>query len=171
MSAIPILKRILAYGGILAIVIAVVGSIIGSILAGPVGLTSALIGTAMAVVFLGITAASIVLATRAAKGDLLSIVFFGIVMGAWLLKLVIFIVLIMLLKDQPWIQTQILFLTVVVAVVGTLVVDVVVIARSRLPYVSDVSLPGDATPGTANATAGGASDAVGPPSTAPDGTQ
>jgi hypothetical protein len=48
---------------------------------------------------------------------------------------------------------------------------VVVIARSRLPYVSDVSLPGDATPGTANATAGGASDAVGPPSTAPDGTQ
>jgi len=124
MSAVPILKRILAYGGILAIAIAVVGSVIGLIVAGGVGLVSALIGTIMAVVFLGITAASIVVATKVAKGDLLSVAFFGIVMGAWLLKLVVF--------------------TVVVAVVGTLVVDVVVIARSRLPYVSDISLPSEA---------------------------
>ena len=58
MSAVPILKRILAYGGILAIAIAVVGSVIGLIVAGGVGLVSALIGTVMAVVFLGITAAS-----------------------------------------------------------------------------------------------------------------
>ncbi|MES2093946.1 MAG: hypothetical protein V4531_09070 [Actinomycetota bacterium] len=148
MSAIPILKRILAYGGILAIAIAIVGSVVGLILAGTVGLVSALIGTTMAVVFLGITAASIVVATRVARGDLLSVAFFGIVMGAWLLKLVLFIVLIVLLKDQPWIQTQILFVTVVVAVIGTLVVDVVVIARSRMPYVSDIALPaaGDGSP-------------------------
>jgi hypothetical protein len=142
MSAIPILKRILAYGGILAIAIAIVGSVVGFLVAGSVGLVSAIIGTVMAVVFLGITAASIVLATRVARGDLLSVAFFGIVMGAWLLKLIIFIVLIVILKDQSWIQTQVLFLTVVVAVIGTLVVDVVVIARSRLPYVSDVELPG-----------------------------
>jgi len=144
MSAVPILKRILAYGGILAIAIAVVGSVIGVIFAGGVGLVSALIGTIMAVVFLGITAASIVVATKVAKGDLLSVAFFGIVMGAWLLKFVVFIVLVVLLKDQPWIQTQVLFLTVVVAVIGTLVVDVVVIARSRLPYVSDINLPSEA---------------------------
>ena len=144
MSAVPILKRILAYGGILAIAIAVVGSVIGLIVAGGVGLVSALIGTIMAVVFLGITAASIVVATKVAKGDLLSVAFFGIVMGAWLLKFVVFIVLIVLLKDQPWIQTQVLFFTVVVAVIGTLVVDVVVVARSRLPYVSDISLPPEA---------------------------
>jgi hypothetical protein len=145
MSAIPILKRILAYGGILALAIAVISSGLGLIVAGGVGLVSALIGTVMAVVFLGITAASIVLATRVAKGDLLSVAFFGIVMGAWLVKLIVFIVLIVLLKDQPWIQTQVLFLTVVVAVIGTLVVDMVVIARSRLPYVSDISLPAEAS--------------------------
>jgi len=144
MSAVPILKRILAYGGILAIAIAVVGSVIGLIVAGGVGLVSALIGTIMAVFFLGITAASIMVATKVAKGDLLSVAFFGIVMGAWLLKLVLFIVLIVLLKDQPWIQTQVLFLTAVVAVIGTLVVDVTVIARSRLPYVSDIALPAEA---------------------------
>jgi hypothetical protein len=163
MSAIPILKRILAYGGILAIAIAIVGSIVGFLVAGSVGLVSAIIGTVMAVVFLGITAASIVLATRVARGDLLSVAFFGIVMGAWLLKLIIFIVLIVLLKDQPWIQTQVLFLTVIVAVIGTLVVDVVVIARSRLPYVSDVELPGTGS--------GAASDGISRSAEAPDQPQ
>jgi hypothetical protein len=119
-SAVPILKRILAYGGVLALVIAVVGSAVGFVVAGGTGVLSALIGTAMAVVFL------------------------GIVMGAWLIKFVLFLVLVFALKGQPWIQTTVLFLSLVVAVLGTLVVDVVVIARSRLPYVSDVRLPGDA---------------------------
>lgn len=139
MSAIPVLKRALAWGGVFALVLAVVGSIIGYLVAQSSGLVSALIGTAMAVVFLAITAISIIVAN---KFDLIA--FFGIVMGAWLLKFVIFIVLALLLKDQPWIQPTVLFLCLVAGVIGTLVVDLVVIARSRMPYVSDVTLPGEA---------------------------
>ncbi|MDQ1606582.1 MAG: hypothetical protein QOJ18_949, partial [Microbacteriaceae bacterium] len=138
MSAIPVLKRILAWGGILAAVIAVGGSILGFLAAGVPGIVSALIGTAMALIFLGITSLSVVVAS---KYDM--IVFFAIVMGAWLLKFVLFLVLVIILKDQPWIQTTVMFLSLIVAVVGTLVVDVVVIARSRMPYVSDIALPGD----------------------------
>jgi hypothetical protein len=137
-SAVPILKRILAIGGILALAIAVVGSIVGYLVAGGIGIVSALIGTAMAVVFLGITSVSILIATRAAKGEFLSIAFFGIVMGAWLVKFILFLVLIVLLRNQPWIQPVVLLLALIAAVIGTLVVDVVVIARSRLPYVSDL---------------------------------
>ncbi|CAN5200215.1 hypothetical protein BH09ACT3_BH09ACT3_09770 [soil metagenome] len=138
MSAIPIMKRILLFGGILALAIAVLGSIAGYLVAGGVGVVSALIGTAIAVVFLGITAVSILVATRVAQGELLSAAFFGIVMGAWLAKFVIFLVLIIVLRDQPWLDTLVLFLSLIAAVIGTLVVDVVVIARSRLPYVSDL---------------------------------
>jgi hypothetical protein len=137
MTAAPVLKKVLLYGVILAVVIAVAGSIIGNLAVGPIGVTSALIGTAMAVVFLAITALSILVAS---KYNIAA--FFGIVMGAWLLKFVLFLVLIFLLKDQPWIHPQVLFLSIVAAVVGTLVVDVVVIAKSRMPYVSDVTLPG-----------------------------
>jgi len=143
-SVIPVMKRILRYGGILALAIAVVGSVVGFLAVGGVGIVSALIGTAMAVVFLGITALSVVIATRVAKGQLLSIAFFGIVMGSWLVKFVVFFVLLLILKDQQWLNSTVLFLSVIVAVVGTLVVDVVVIARSRLPYVSD---PGAREPG------------------------
>ena len=89
----------------------------------------------MAGVFLGITAGSILLASRY---DVIA--FFGIVMGAWLLKFVIFLVLALALRDQPWIDARVMFLTLVVGVVGTLVVDMVVVAKSRMPYV-DVPLP------------------------------
>lgn len=140
MSAVPVLKRVLLFGGLLALIIAVVGSVAGFFVAGGEGVVSALIGTGIAVAFLGITALSIIVAN---KFDLVA--FFGIVMGAWLLKFIVFLVLLVLLKDQPWINTQVLFLCLVAAVLGTLVVDVVVIARSRMPYVSDIELPHQST--------------------------
>ena len=71
------------------------------------------------------------------------VAFFGIVMGAWLLKFVLFIVLAVVLRDQPWIDPTVLFVTLVAGVIGTLVIDLVVVAKSRMPYVSDIALPGD----------------------------
>ena len=68
---------------------------------------------------------------------------FGIAV-AWLLKFVLFLVLVFLLRDQPWIHPQVLFFSIVAGVIGTLVVDVVVVAKSRMPYVSDITLPGEA---------------------------
>lgn len=141
MTAAPVLKKVLLYGAILAVAIAVIGSILGYITVGPVGISSALIGTAMAVVFLAITAVSILVAGKYSLGA-----FFGIVMGAWLLKFVLFLVLIFILRDQPWLNPQVMFLSIVAAVVGTLAVDVVVVARSRMSYVSDIDLPGDDKP-------------------------
>lgn len=127
--------RVLVYGAILAAGIAVVGGVIGYLNAGTPGLISALVGTAMAVVFLGITAATMLLSSRLEMAA-----FFGVVMGAWLLKFVVFIVLVILMRDQPWVEPTVLFLAVVAGVVGTLLVDVVVIVTSRIPY-ADVSLP------------------------------
>jgi hypothetical protein len=141
MSAAPVFRRILLYGGVLAVLIAVVGGTIGYLTFGGVGLVSALIGTAMAVVFMVITVVSILLATRLAGTPPSLGVFFGIVMGGWVLKFVVFLVLVFVLKDQPWINPIVLFLSIVAGVVGSLVVDLVVIAKSRMPYVSDVRLP------------------------------
>jgi len=141
----PVLKNVLKYGGILGAVIAVVGAVVGYLVDGGVGLVSALIGAVLAVVFLGVTAASILAANKLAHSDFLSPIFFIVVLGGWLLKFAVFLVALILLKDQPWINPVVLLLTVIVGVVGSLVVDVLVIARSRQPYV-DVALPGDAKP-------------------------
>lgn len=140
MSAVPVLKKILQYGGVLAAIVIVVGGIAGLVADGGRGLVSALIGTVMSFLFLGVTAGSIILANRMTKNDFLNPAFFLIVLGGWILKFIVFIVLVLILRDQPWINTIVLFLTIVASVIGSLVIDVLVIARSRQPYV-DVELP------------------------------
>lgn len=142
-SATPVLKKALVYGAWLALGIAVIGSAVGWFVAGPTGVVSALVGTAMAAIFLGITSGSILLASRSSQSDMLSPAFFGIVLGGWLLKFIVFLALVFLLREQPWVHPVILFLSIVAGVVGSLVVDVIVVATSRVPYVSDVAMPGD----------------------------
>ncbi|POH69487.1 MULTISPECIES: hypothetical protein [Cryobacterium] len=131
-----ILTEVLKYTGLLAIAIAVIGGGLGYLFAGTEGLISALIGTALAVLFASITAASIIGAMRF---DIAA--FFGIVMGAWLLKIVVFIVILALLRDAPFVQTMVLFLTVIAGAVGTMLIDVIVVFKSRLGYASNVTLP------------------------------
>ena len=136
MNARSIFTKILTYTGLLALAIAVVGGGAGWLTAGSDGLWSALVGVALAIVFAGITAGSMLIAIRFRLAA-----FFGIVMGAWLLKIVVFIVLLVLVRDQPFVDDVVLFLALVVSIVGTLVIDALVVVRGRLPHVSDVTLP------------------------------
>ncbi|KQO46804.1 MULTISPECIES: hypothetical protein [unclassified Frigoribacterium] len=136
MNASSIFTQILKYTGVLALVIAVVGGGLGFLFAGTDGLWSALVGVGLAILFAAITAASMLVAIRFTLGA-----FFGIVMGAWLLKLVIFIVLLVVLRDQPFVNDVVLFLALVVSIIGTLAVDALVVVRGRLAYVSDATLP------------------------------
>ncbi|TFD19846.1 hypothetical protein [Cryobacterium sp. TMS1-13-1] len=140
-TSIPVLRRILLYGVYVAVAIAVVGSIVGFVVDGGTGVLSALIGTAMSVAFMGITAGSILLANRVAGNESAIGGFFGIIMGGWLLKFVVFLVLLVLLQDRAWIQPMVLFFCIIAGVIGSLVVDAVVVMKSRMPYTSDVTLP------------------------------
>jgi hypothetical protein len=139
----PVLKLALRYGGVFALAVAIVAGTIGFLVAGVPGLVGGLLGAALSAVFLGLTAVSFLIAGRVAKGDSTSPAFFGIVIGAWLLKLVIFIVVEVLLRGQPWFNPLVFFGAIVVVVIGSLVLDAVAMSRARVPYVSDVSLPGD----------------------------
>jgi magnesium-transporting ATPase (P-type) len=132
-SSVPVLRKTLVYGFAFAGLVALVGAIIGAVVVGPIGVWSAVIGAAMAAVFLGITALSILIAVRF---DIVA--FFGIVLGAWLLKFVLFIVAALALRNQPWISSTVLFLTLICGVAVSLVVDVVVVMKTRMPYVSDL---------------------------------
>ncbi len=137
MNASRIFRRALVLSLVLAAVIAIVGGVVSGLVVGQDGVLSVLVGTAMAVVFAGITVVSLIVAI---KYDIT--VFFGIIMGAWLLKAVLFIVVLVLLRDAEFVHDWSLFLSIVAAVVGTLVIDAVVVAKGRLGYVSDIELPG-----------------------------
>ncbi|KQO64682.1 hypothetical protein [Curtobacterium sp. Leaf261] len=137
----PLFRRILLQGAILAVGLAVVGGVVGWFVADAPGLVGGLVGAVMSVVFLSLTAASILLGYRASGGQMISGAFFGIVMGTWFLKFVLFIVVLVVLKDRPWVDAPVMAVAIIVGVVGSLVIDVVAVSRARIPI--GVSLPGD----------------------------
>jgi hypothetical protein len=158
-SSTPILRTVLVWSGTVTAILAVVGAVVGFLVAGTSGLWSALAGVLVAAVFLGITAASILIANRWFGNDLYVPVFFGIVMGGWILKFVVFIVILFVLRGQPWIEPTVFFVALVVSVLASLAIDVVVMLRMRVPHVSDVELPTDPDAGDRTDDASGASGA------------
>ena len=132
------LRTALLLGAVVTVAIAVVGGGIGFALVGPIGVSSALVGSAMAFVFMGITAGSILIGQKASGGSIASGLFFGIVLGAWLLKFVLFLVAAFAIRNSDAFDTVIAFSCVIAAVLGALVSDVIAISRARVPIVDMV---------------------------------
>lgn len=130
-------RRIILAGAVLTFGLAGIGGVIGYFVASWPGLVSVLVGAVMAFIFLTLTVVSIVIANRFWASPLFSALFFAIVLGGWLLKFVLFIVVIVVLKNQEWLNSFVLYLTVIVGVIATLVLDVVLVVKARIPYVAD----------------------------------
>ncbi|WP_144719583.1 hypothetical protein [Agrococcus jejuensis] len=132
-----VMRRVLAYGGLLALAIAVIGGIAGFVVAGWTGVVSALVGTAIAIAFLSLTAVSVIVGFKVSRGELLHAGFFGVLLGGMLLKFILFLVFMTWLQGQAWLAGGVVFGTMLAAVLGSLVVDVLVIGRSRQPTVDE----------------------------------
>lgn len=143
MTVAPLLTRALLYGAIVAVAVAVVAGTIGVLTSGLPGLFGGLLGAALSAVFLGLTAVSILIAGRVTRGDAGNPVFFGIVLGVWVLKLVAFVIAAILMRGWDDVDPVVFFWAVIAAVLGSLIGDIVALARTRIPYVSDIDLPGD----------------------------
>lgn len=129
-STAQLFAQVLKFSALLIGSIALIGGITAWMIAGVAGLISALIGAAMALVFTSMTAISVWLGGRLSLGG-----FFGAVLGGWIVKLVLFIVLVATLKGATFIVGPILFVCVVVSVLGSLALDAIAVSRSRIPTV------------------------------------
>lgn len=136
-----LLRTTLLWSAIVTAGLAVVGAIVGFAVAGTSGLWSALVAVLLAAVFLGLTAGTILVANRWYGDPLYTPIFFGAVMGGWIVKFALFIVVLFVLRGAPWLNGTVFFVALVVSVIASLAIDVVVMLRMRVPYVGDVSLP------------------------------
>jgi len=143
-----VLRRSLVWGGVLTLVLLVAGGFVGWWVDGVRGLAGALVAVAAAAVYLGLTTASILVASRIAQRRGETSVFFGIVAAVWLLKLVLFLVLLLSLRAAMWMNPAVFGVTLVVAVVGQLVTDVVAMLRTRVPLLDEESAPSANNPGS-----------------------
>ena len=143
MTVSQIAKRALLAGVVVTSIIAIVAATAGALISDLAGMLGAFVGAALGFALLGLTPLSIMWGFKLGKGDVLSPGFFSAVLGTWLLKFVVFLAAVFWLGDQEWLDRSVLFVTIVASVIATLVTDLVVVAKSRMPYVSDVTLPGD----------------------------
>jgi len=125
-----VMQRVLKLGTLLVLGITFLGSLIGYLVAGMSGVLAALAGGLAAFAFTALTVLSLLLGAKLNLGG-----FLGIVLGGWLIKMVLFLVLFRVLNDAPWLSSQarpIVFFTVVAAVIGGLVLDTLIVTKARL---------------------------------------
>lgn len=138
----PILLRLVKLGSVITVVLAVLGGIFGYLVSGMPGLLGGVLGALVGGVCMGISAANIAVVNRFIGSPLYVQIFFGSILGQLLIKIVLFLVTALLLKDQPWLNSKVFFIAVVIGVIVSLILDLVVILRSKIPYASDTQLPG-----------------------------
>lgn len=145
MSVSQVIRKALFWGAVWTSMVGIVASVAGALVAELAGMLGALVGVAIGFAFLALTPLSIIWGLKAGRGNMLEPGFFAVVLGMWLVKFIVFIALIFWLGDLTWAHRETLFLTIVASLIAGLTTDVVVMVRSRMPYV-DVALPGDKDP-------------------------
>lgn len=115
----------------LVVGVTVVGVLVGWLVAGLPGVWGALIGAAIALVFSGTTTLSMLKTDTAAPGRMMAVI-----MGTWLGKLVVVIVVLAVLRGMDFYDRYVLAVVVAVAVIGSALLDYRAVSRGRVPYVS-----------------------------------
>ncbi len=125
-----VMTRVLKLGSLLVIGVIVLGSLIGYFVAGTSGVLAALAGGAAAFAFTALTVLSLLLGSKLNLGG-----FLGVVLGGWLVKVLLFLVLFRFLDRAEWLTLgarPVVFFVVVAAVIGGLVLDTIVVTKARI---------------------------------------
>lgn len=124
------IRRVLRIGGLSALVALPAAAAIGYLFAGTPGAWGGLIGMGLAVSFFGVT----VLVALFTSG--MEAVKLGVwVMGSWLVKIVILISVLAALDQHDFYSRITLFVALLVGTVGCLVMEALLVMRTRVPYV------------------------------------
>ena len=127
-----IMKWTIIAGALIAIVIGTIASFVGGLVAGLPGVWGALIGSVTAFVFFAITAVVMYFTAHSSPATMAA----G-VLGGFLVKIVGFMGVGIALRGRDFYAPWTLFLTLAVAAIASLIADVVIVQRSRLPLVDE----------------------------------
>lgn len=125
-----VLRRALRDMLVLVAVLAVLGIAVGAAVSGTAGVWGAVIGVVVALVFSGTTVLSM-LATADASAATTG----AVVLGAWLAKMFVLVVALAVLDDQTFYDRTVLVVVLVLAVLGSAVLDYRAVVAGRVPYV------------------------------------
>ena len=131
-STSEVFSAVLKQGLLLVLGIAVIGGGVGFLVAGVSGLMSGFIGAVLALLFSTMTALSVKFGGKLSLGG-----FFGVVLGGWIFKMVLVIAIVAGLRGADFIDGPVFFFTLVASILGTLVIDSLIVMKSRITVGSD----------------------------------
>ncbi|SMY12769.1 hypothetical protein [Brevibacterium jeotgali] len=129
-----VMKWTIIAGALIAIAIGTIASFVGALLTGLPGVWGALIGAVVAFVFFAITAIVMYFTAESSPTAMAA----G-VLGGFLVKIVGFMGVGIALRGRDFYDPWTLFLTLAAAAIASLIADVVIVQRARLPIVDQPS--------------------------------
>ena len=123
-------KSLLIRGIVLVLVVAALGMGLGWLISGTTGLVGGAVGGGLAAVFIIITL--VVMYVGRNMGLTAIAGFLGV---GFLFKAFIFMIVIWRIKDAAWLDGTVAFFTIVVAVIGSSLVEAITVVKGRVPYV------------------------------------
>lgn len=123
------MRRVLKVGALALLIAWPVAVAIGYLVDGLAGVWGALIGMGLAAVFFALTVA-VALSTARMEVSALG----AAVLGSWLIKMVLLIVVLALLRDADFYSRPMLFSTLLVGTIGALLLEAWVVNTTRVPY-------------------------------------
>jgi hypothetical protein len=110
--------------------LAVLGIAVGAIVAGTAGVWGALLGVAVALVFSATTVWTMLRTVDSSPTTTAAVV-----MGSWLAKMVVLVVVLVVLRGLDFYDRWVFAGVLLVGVVGSAVLDYRAVSRGRVPYV------------------------------------
>lgn len=123
-------KTMLVRGVTLVLAVAVLGMGIGWLVSGMTGLVGGAVGGGLAAVFIIITLVMMYFGRNLGLSTIAGLLGMG-----FLLKAVIFMIVIWRIKDADWLNGTVAFFTIVAAVIGSSLIEAITVVRGRVPYV------------------------------------
>jgi hypothetical protein len=128
-ASVAVLRQALRDMLVLLGALTVVGVVVGYLVDGLAGVWGALLGVGIALIFSGTTVVS-VLKTANSEPTMMM----AVIMGAWLAKLVVVVIALVILRQFDFYNPMMLFLVSVVGVIGSAVLDARAVQRGRVGY-------------------------------------
>ncbi|GAA2472497.1 hypothetical protein GCM10010406_05270 [Streptomyces thermolineatus] len=123
--------RVLRLGLLGALAAAAVAALVGYAVDGGAGAVGGLLGIAVPVVFLAVTALVGLVTVRLAPQQLAAAV-----MGSWLIKIILLVLVLWLLQGRDFFSTWMFFGAFLVGTFGFLALEAMVLYRARMAYVN-----------------------------------
>lgn len=124
------LKRALRFGSIALVAITIISLAVWGGMRGMPGIWGVLVGAGISGGFVLLTVLSVLAASKTSPTNTIIVV-----MGSWLIKLLVLIVILAVIRDMDFYDKMALFVTVVMALIATLGTEAWGVVSARVSYV------------------------------------